>query len=82
SMSDLEKLPEEDSGKKVAMAPPTGLSQKPMMNGTPLPEQAAQPEKQKSALSRVFESNMKRTYGANRLDSVTKDMGSFGYMTD
>ncbi len=85
SMADLETLPEEDTApkaKKMAMALPTGLSQEPMLKETPLVAQAAQPEREKSALSRVFESNIKRTYGSNKLDSVMKDVGSFGYMME
>lgn len=85
SMEDLGTLPEEDSAKpapKMAMAPPTGLSQEPMLKETPLAKQEAQPEREKNALSRVFENNMKRTYNSKKVDSVMKDMGSFGYMMD
>lgn len=82
SMDDLDTLPEDGSPSKLAMAPPTGLSQKPMMKETPLDNQPAQPEREKSALSRVFESNIKRTYNSKKVDSVMKDMGSFGYMMD
>ncbi len=91
SMDDLETLPEEDANavkaaaakesakSKVAMAPPSGLSQKPMMKDTPLDNQ---PQREKNALNNVFENNIKRTYGSKRLDSVMKDVGSFGYMMD
>jgi pilus assembly protein CpaC len=82
SMDDLETLPEDGSPSKLAMAPPTGLSQKAMMKETPLDNQPPQPEREKSALSRVFESNIKRTYNSKKVDSVMKDMGSFGYMMD
>ena len=87
SMDDLGPLPEEDgepasSAKKVAMAPPTGLSQQPLLEKTPLSAQAPQPEREKSALTRVFESNIKRTYGSKKVDNVMKDMGNFGYMVD
>ncbi len=40
------------------------------------------PEREKSALNRVFESNIKRTYGSKKVDNVMKDMGNFGYMMD
>lgn len=85
SMDDLGPLPEEEGAapaKRVAMAPPTGLSQQPMMKETPLPSQPAGPEREKNALSRVFESNIKRTYGSKKVDNVMKDMGNFGYMVD
>lgn len=85
SMDDLGTLPEEnmaDAPKKMKMAAPTGLSQEPMLKDTPLAAQAAQPEREKNALSRVFESNIKRTYGSRKVDHVMKDMGSFGYMMD
>lgn len=86
SVNDLDPIPEEDgvpaSAKKVAMAPPTGLSQQPMMQDTPLPSEPAAPEREKNALSRVFENNIKRTYGSKKVDNVMKDMGSFGYMMD
>jgi pilus assembly protein CpaC len=86
SMEDLENLPEEgvvnQSPSKMAMAPPTGLSQEPMLKGTPLAKQGAQPEREKNALSRVFENNIKRTYNSKKVDSVMKDMGSFGYMME
>lgn len=82
SMSDLERLPEEETTVKKAMAKPTGLSQEPMLAQTPLERQPAQPEREKNALSRVFESNIKRTYNSKKVDSVMKDMGSFGYMTE
>jgi pilus assembly protein CpaC len=86
SVNDLENIPDEEGvqapAKKVAMAPPTGLSQQPMMKETPLPSQPAEPEREKNALSRVFESNIKRTYGSRKVDNVMKDMSSFGYMTD
>ncbi|HEU4837864.1 MAG TPA: type II and III secretion system protein family protein [Micavibrio sp.] len=87
SMADLEEIPEDapaapTPARKMAMAPPTGLSQQPMMQDTPLEAQAAQPEREKNALSRIFESNIKRTYGSKKVDSVMKDMGSFGYITD
>lgn len=93
SMADLETLPEEDGApfapampkaapNKMAMAPPTGLSQEPMMAGTPMAPKPAQPEREENALSRVFENNIKRTYGSKKVDSVMKDMGSFGYMME
>jgi pilus assembly protein CpaC len=87
SMADLEEIPEDSPAapapaRKMVMAPPTGLSQQPMMQDTPIEAQAAQPEREKSALSRIFESNIKRTYGSKKVDNVMKDMGSFGYITD
>ena len=89
SMEDLGDIPDEQMDyspaqkeKKMAMAPPTGLSQQPMMKETPLERQPAQPEREKNALSRVFENNIKRTYGSKKVDNVMKDMGSFGYMTE
>lgn len=85
SMDDLGTIPDEDmpaAPKKMKMAAPTGLSQEPMMRDTPLAAQAAHPEREKNALSRVFESNIKRTYGSRKVDGVMKDMGSFGYMMD
>lgn len=84
SMEDLETLPEEGAApaRKMAMAPPTGLSQEPMLKETPLDKKPAEPEREKNALSRVFESNIKRTYGSKKVDNVMKDMGSFGYMTE
>ena len=93
SMEDLGELPEEKmmagdmapmprAPSKMAMAPPTGLSQEPMLNGTPLQKDPARPEREQNALSRVFENNIKRTYGSKKVDNVMKDMGSFGYMTE
>lgn len=84
SMQDLEALPEEEAApaRKMAMAPPTGLSQQPILKDTPLPAKPAEPEREKNALSRVFESNIKRTYGSKKVENVMKDMGSFGYMTE
>ncbi len=85
SMEDLEGLPgEEGAQSKFAgkMAPPTGLSQEPMMDESPLVAKKAEPEREKSALSRVFETNIKRTYGSKKVDSVMKDVGTFGYMMD
>lgn len=87
SMADLEKLPENDgtvekpvsgkkASKKLAMAPAAGLTEKPLV-AMPL-----EPEREKSVLGSVFESNIKRTYGSSKIDSIMKDMGSFGYMTD
>jgi hypothetical protein len=82
-MEDLEALPEEGTTtKKMAMAPPTGLSQQPMLEGTPLDNKPAEPEREKNALSRVFETNIKRTYGSKKVENVMKDMGSFGYMME
>lgn len=85
SMDDLGTIPDEEmpaAPKKMKMAAPTGLSQEPMLRETPLAAQAAEPERDKNALSRVFESNIKRTYGSRKVDGVMKDMGSFGYMMD
>lgn len=90
SMDDLGPLPEDDGApyspgkapKKVAMAPPTGLSQEKMLKDTPMDNVPAQPEREKSALTRTFENNIKRTYGSKKVDNVMKDMGNFGYMTD
>lgn len=81
SMDDLQ---EDDTSpaKKLAMAPSAGLSQQPMMEGSPLQPRAAEPEREKSALGRVFESNMSRTYGNKKIESVTKNLGNFGYITD
>lgn len=84
SMEDLEDMPDNASVKAASgkMAPPTGLSQQAMLSDTPLPAQQAQPEREKSSLSRVFENNIKRTFNSKKADSVMKDMGSFGYMMD
>ncbi len=90
SMEDLGELPEENvasakpmkSKTKAAMAKPTGLSQEKMLASTPLENKPAEPEREKSALNRVFENNIKRTYGSKKVDNVMKDMGNFGYMTD
>ncbi len=84
SMEDLETLPEEGAApaRKMAMAPPTGLSQQPILKETPLDKKPAEPEREKNALSRVFESNIKRTYGSKKVENVMKDMGSFGYMME
>jgi pilus assembly protein CpaC len=68
--------------KNLAMAPSAGLSQQPMMEDTPLEPQYAQPEREQSALGRVFANNMKRTYGDGKVGSVIKELGSFGYITD
>ncbi len=85
SMQDLETLPEENTVKSAfvksspKMAPPSGLSQKPMMEDSPsVPE----PERESNALSRVFESNIKRTYGSKSVNDVMKNMGSSGYIMD
>lgn len=85
SMDDLGHLQDDTAAapaKKVKMAAPTGLSRQPMMKDTPLVAEDAQPERDRNALSRVFESNIKRTYGSRKVDHVMKDMGSFGYMMD
>jgi len=87
SMSDLQDNPETASlvaspAQKMAMAPAAGLSQEPMLPQTPLDKEPAKPEREKSALNRVFESNMKRTYGAQKIEKVTKDLGNFGYITE
>jgi pilus assembly protein CpaC len=90
SMDDLGPLPEDDGApyspknapKKMAMAPPTGLSQEKMLKDTPMDNVPAEPEREKSALTRTFENNIKRTYGSKKVDNVMKDMGNFGYMTD
>ena len=87
SMEDLETLPEEGDvamarSTTSKMAPPTGLSQQPLLGETPLAARPAEPEREKNALSRVFESNIKRTYGSKKVESVMKDVGSFGYMMD
>jgi pilus assembly protein CpaC len=84
SMEDLGTLPEDEGTepKKMAMAPPTGLSQQPMLKDTPLDNKPAEPEREKNALSRVFETNIKRTYGSKKVENVMKDMGNFGYMME
>lgn len=81
SMDDLQEEGPSPA-KKLAMAPSAGLSQQPMMEGSPLQPRAAEPEREKSALGRVFESNMSRTYGNKKIESVTKNLGNFGYITD
>src|SRR5690606_4441415 len=58
SMDDLKDNGDAPGKKKLAMAPSAGLSQQPMMEGSPLQPKAAEPEREKSALGRVFESNM------------------------
>lgn len=82
SMSDLEQLPEEETKVQKAMAKPAGLSQQSMLAETPLEKAPAGSEREKNALARVFESNMKRTYNSKKAESVMKEMGSFGYMTE
>lgn len=94
SMDDLGTLPEEEGDNfaksdstavkdtKKAMALPAGLSQDPMIASTPLEKKPAKPEREKSALSRVFENNIKRTFESKKVNDVMKDVGSFGYMTD
>lgn len=66
----------------LAMAPSAGLSQEPMMEETPLETKYAQPEREQSALGRVFANNMIRTYGGTKIETVMKDIGHFGYITD
>ncbi|PZO87214.1 MAG: phospholipid-binding domain-containing protein [Micavibrio aeruginosavorus] len=90
SMSDLETLPEEEGmpaprapkpSKKpnaVAMAPSAGLSDQRLIAAK---EKPVSPDSKK-ALAQTFENNIKRTFGSSRLDSVMKESGSFGYMTD
>ncbi len=91
SMSDLETLPEEEGmpaprapkpSKKpnavAGMAPSSGLTDQRLM---PAKEKPVSPESKK-ALAQTFENNIKRTFGSSRLDSVMKESGSFGYMTD
>lgn len=85
SMDDLGDVPDEAPGtpaRKMAMAPAAGLSQEKMMADTPIDNQPPEPERTKSALTRVFESNIKRTYNSKKVDNLMKDMGNFGYMMD
>ncbi len=79
SMDDLQ---EGFPAKKFAMAPAAGLSEGPLMEGKTKAVKAPEPEREKSALGRVFESNMTRTYGNKKIESVTKNIGNFGYITD
>jgi pilus assembly protein CpaC len=83
SMEDLGDLPEENDGtepSKVAMAPPSGLSAKPI-NGDAKLSQKKEPL-QKKPLAQAFENNVKRSYNSKKAESVMKDMGSFGYLMD
>lgn len=105
SMDDLGTIPEEEyvlaeqaapkgiaPRQRMAMAPPSGLSQGAMMTDAEATAAAAasaaakvpamQPKREKNALNQVFENNIKRTYNSKKVDSVMKDMGSFGYMMD
>lgn len=93
SVDDLGPIPEEEAsmanagsadikGTKKAMAQPAGLSQQALMASTPLENKPAEPEREKSALSRVFETNIKRTFESKKVNDVMKNVGSFGYMTD
>ncbi len=91
SMDDLGELPGEDQHRMAQaprapaqqkMAPPAGLSQQAMMAGAPVEEHPAAPERQKSALTRTFESNINRTFNSKKADNVMKDSGSFGYIMD
>ncbi len=79
SMADLE---ENSQGKRIDMAPAAGLSQQKMLAQSPIEPKRAAPERERSALGRVFEANMSRTYGAKKMEAVTKNIGSFGYITD
>ncbi len=83
SMDDLGQLPEEDVAElqpKRTMAPPSGLSQQPMMKDPSAMASAAEPAREKT--KNVFENNLKRTYGSRKVNNVMKDMGTFGYMMD
>jgi len=98
SMEDLGEFPEEESNQfadapvpaparkpsTLAMAPPAGLTEDamPTAEDTLLAERQDTTPREENALSRVFESNIKRTYGSKKVESVMKDMGSFGYMMD
>lgn len=83
SMEDLQEIPEDGSApKKIVMAPPTGLSRQKMLADTPLAPSPPQPERSKSALNHTYENNLKRTYGTDRIETVTKELGSFGYIID
>ncbi len=97
SMDDLGTIPDEDIALAAAaaadsenralgkrtMAAPAGLSQEPILGIEPPPPEAkTQPVREKNAVAHVFENNIKRTYNSKKVDSVMKDMGSFGYMMD
>lgn len=92
SMDDIGTIPDEEKALALAndkatpagrMAPPTGLSQGKMLAaGLPPDNRPLEPERTKSALTRTFQDNIKRTYNSQKADSVMKDMGSFGYMMD
>jgi len=85
SMDDLKDLPADEKAelkRALAMAPPTGLSQKPMLKQTPLSTESAKPEHDTTALSRVFESNIRRTFGSQNVDQVLKENAGFGYMIE
>lgn len=92
SMDDIGTIPDEEKALALAsekakpagrMAPPTGLSQGKMLAaGLPPDNAPLEPERTKSALTRTFQDNIKRTYNSQKADSVMKDMGSFGYMMD
>ncbi len=91
SVNDLEALPGEE-GMNVAstpapkavigMAPPSGLSTGATLSEVQPVAKAPEHKREENALSHVFEQNMKRNFGSARINNVTKDMGSFGYMTD
>lgn len=81
SMDDLRDAQQEDApSSSLALAPPSGLSDRKIMAQAA----AAKPEKpqEESALNNAFEANMKRTYGAKRIESMTRNMGSYGYIID
>lgn len=81
SMNDLGEIPEDEAPQKrnVAMAPPTGLKQKPMLAEE---KNSSGSDKEKNVMNTAFEANMKRTYGAKKIESMTKNMGNFGYIVD
>lgn len=82
SLADLGETTTSTDNKSFAMAPPAGLSQEKMLAETPLAAKKAEPERDKNALTRVFESNINRTYNSKKAENVMKDMGGFGYMMD
>lgn len=91
SVEDLGTLPDEEGAAMAAapskkavigMAPPSGLSTGATLSEVPPTARAPQQQREENALSHVFEQNMKRNFGSARINNATKDVGSFGYMTD
>lgn len=65
------------ASKSGRMAPPAGLSEQAMMADVP-----AAPVRDENKLNSAFEKNIKRNFSSKKVDTVMKNVGSFGYMTD